>query len=176
MKKIIFILLLNTIGHFSFGQNNNHIIFGVNLDLDWYSLTNYQQLAYNLVDSDTSNKDPLIITDFEFSRDKINRSFLDIGFDELLLGFPRGMETKLNELKPEIFLARKNYKDINEYLYKYNIDITKSIALINQEFGNPKSSKLNDKYSVYEWKTFYSYIILTCREDDLTTTLIYTKQ
>jgi hypothetical protein len=176
MKKTLIIQTLILLVHMSYGQSNNHILFGIDLTSDWYSLTNYQQLSYFLVDSDTANHDPLVITDFEYSHDKISKSFLDIGYDELLLGFPRGMETKLRDLQPELFLARKSYNDMENYLHTFEKDISKTKYLLNQQFGNPELNMVREKYSLYKWKGVNYQIVLTSREDELTTTLIYTKE
>lgn len=176
MKQPLIILTLILLGHMSYGQSNNHILFGVDLTSNWNSLTNYQQLSYFLVDSDTANHDPLVMTDFEYSHDKISKSFLDIGYDELLLGFPRGMQTKLRDLQPELFLARKSYKDMEYYLHTFEKDISKTKHLLNQQFGNPKLNMVREKYSVYKWKGVNYQIVLTSREDELSTTLIYTKE
>jgi hypothetical protein len=176
MKKPLILLTLILLGHISYGQSNNHILFGIDLTSDWYSLTNYQQLSYFVIDSDTANHDPLVITDFKYSHDKISKSFFDISYDELLLGFPRGMQTKLRELQPELFLARKSYKDIKNYLNTSEKDISKTKYLLNQEFGNPELNMIRDKYSLYKWKGVNYQITLTCREDELSTTLIYIKE
>ena len=157
-------------------STNNNSFMGIDLNQNWYTLTNYQQLSYFLVDSDTANHDPLVITDFEYSHDKISKSFLDIGYDELLLGFPRGMQTKLRDLQPELFLARKSYKVMENYLLTFEKDISKTKYLLNQQFGNPELNMVREKYSVYKWKGVNYQIILTSREDELSTTLIYTKE
>lgn len=176
MIKTLIIQILLLLGYISYGQSNNHILFGIDLTSDWYSLTNYQQLSYFLVDSDTANYDPWVITDFEYSHDKISKSFLDIGYDELLLGFPRGMQTELRDLQPELFLARKSYNDMENYLHTFKKDISKTKYLLNQQFGNPELNMVRDKYSLYKWKGVNYQIVLTSREDELTTTLIYTKE
>ena len=175
MKKTFALLILIFFGYISYCQSSKHFLFGIDLKSDWYTLTNYQQLTYYLTDSDTNNNDLWVITDFEYSYDKIDKTFSEIGFNELLLGFPKGMQSNLQELQPEIFLARKNYKDIKDYYITSESDISKTKYLLNQEFGDPESNMIRDKYLVYEWNGVNYQIVLTCREDELTTTLIYTK-
>jgi hypothetical protein len=176
MKKTILILTLILFGFKSFGQFSNHFLFGIDLNSDWYTLTNFQKLTYYAIDSDTANNLPWVITDFNYSHNKISKSFMDIGYDELLLGFPRGMQDRLNELQPELFLSRKVYKDIEDYSNRSEIDIKKTIYLLKQEFGNPELNMIRDKFSTYEWKGTNYKIILTCRQDELNTTLIYIKE
>jgi hypothetical protein len=114
--------------------------------------------------------------DCDFIKDKIDNRFLSLGFQELLLIFQKDFKGNLNNLKPDVFLARTTYSNINEYAVKSKNDIEKSIALLNAEFGVPELNMIKDEYSVYKWKGVYNQLILTCRADELTTTLIYTKE
>lgn len=143
---------------------NNHSFMGIDLNQNWYALTNYQQLTYYLAEQDSSNNLPYVMTDFKFTHNKINNTFINLGFDELLLGFPRGMETKLGDLQPELFLARKKYEDRGDYLQKYEKDISNTKYLLSQTFGNPELNIIKDKYSVYNWKGINYQIILTSKE------------
>ena len=99
----------------------NHSFFGIDLNLDWKSLTNYQQLTYDLIEKDTPEDVPYIVTDFEFSHSKIDRLFFDLGFQELLLCFPKNGRTYSEDLKPEIFLSRYYYNS-NDYKSKSQTD------------------------------------------------------
>ena len=104
------------------------------------------------------------------------KRLLNIGFKELLLIFPKGYKGKLESLNPDIFLARISYTDIRDYVGKSNKDIEKILSLLKVEYGEPELNMIRDKYSVYKWNGVYYEIIVTCREDELTTTLIYTKK
>lgn len=101
---------------------------------------------------------------------------MNLGFKEFRLIFPKGHKGKLESLKPEMFLASFSYSDISDYASKSNNDITKILSLIKEKYSEPEIKMVNAKYSVYKWKGVYYQIILTCREDELTTTLIYSKE
>lgn len=173
MKKTI-ILIYALIPLICFSQSNKHILFGIDLDSDWNSLTNQQALAYFVQNEDKNSN--FVITDCEYIHDKIDTKFLNIGFKELLLIFPKGYKGKLDSLNPDMFLARISYADVREYVGKSNKDIEKILSILKDEYGEPELNMIKDKYSVYKFDGVYYQIILTCREDELTTTLIYTKK
>jgi hypothetical protein len=173
MKKTI-LLIFALIPLICFSQSNNHILFGIDLDSDWKSLTNQQALGYFIQNEDKNSN--FVITDCEYIHDKIDTKFLSIGFKELLLIFPKGYKGKLDSLNPDMFLARISYVDINEYEDKSNKDIEKILTVLKDEYGEPELNLIKDKYSVYKFNGVYYQIIVTCREDELTTTLIYTKK
>lgn len=172
MKIYIFILFA-FLPLFSNSQTSKHKFFGIDLDSDWYTLTNQQSLAYWLQDQDKNSN--FVIIDCDYNN-KIDSKFLNIGFNELLLIFQKGYKGKLDSLNPDTFLARISYTDISDYTSKSNNDITKILSLLKYEYGVPELNMIRDKYSVFKWNDVYSQIILTCRLDELTTTLIYTKK
>lgn len=173
--KILLLLYLAPIICFSQTQTSTdkYIFFGIDLNMDWYTLTNQSALRYYLEDQDKQSK--FVITDCDFIIEKIDPRFINLGFQELLLIFQKGFKGDLINLKPDIFLARITYSDINEYVINSKNDIEKSIALLNLEFGTPVLNMKKDEYAIYKWKGVHNEIILTCRSDELTTTLLYTK-
>jgi hypothetical protein len=169
---LILILLLFPIVCFS--QSSKNLFFGIDLDLDFYSLTNYQQLTYFLADSDTPKEIPYVMTDFEYYHNNIDKRLLSLGFDELLLGFPRGKQTQLNTLKPELFISRIFYTP-NNYELKSRSDISKIKSLIIDQYGEAELNMDKEDSSTYKWEGVFYEIILTTRKDDMKTTLLYLK-
>lgn len=170
MKKALLIIIL--IPLFCHSQSSKHNVFGIDLDLDWYSLTNYSKMTYFIADEE-NNKDPYVITDFNYYHNKIDPKFMEIGFTELLLGFPKGMQSKLDVLKPEILIARIYYNDKTKYKTRSNDDVMKILSLLKEEFGDADLNIIKEDYSLYKWNGVYYETILTCREDELTTTYTY---
>ena len=173
MKKTI-LLIFTLFPLICFSQSNKHILFGINLDSDWYSLTNQQALGYFIQNEDKNSN--YVISDCDYIRNKIDDKFLNIGFKELLLIFPKGYTGKMENLSPGIFIARIYYTDIREYINKSNKDIERTLSILKDDYGEPELNMIKDKYSVYKLNDVYCQIIVTCREDELTTTLIYTKK
>ena len=173
IKKTIF-LLFALIPFICFSQSNKHILFGIDLDSNWRSLTNQQSLGYFIQNEDKNSN--YVITDCDYIHDKINNDFLNIGFKEMLLIFPKGYKGKLESLSPGIFIARIYYTDIREYIGKSNNDIEKILSILKDEYGAPELNMKKEKYSVFELNGTYYQIVVTSREDELTTTLIYTKK
>lgn len=170
MNKLILFIILPLV---TFGQNSKNIFFGIDLNLDWYSLTNFSAASYYIADQE--NKLPYIVTDFKYYHDKIDSELLNLKFEELLLGFPKGNTQNFDKLKPELFIARKNYTDLSTYLINSRNDLTKSYDLLIKRFGDPDLNMIREKFTVYRWKKAYFDIVLTCREDELSTTILYVK-
>ncbi len=173
MKKILLIVIL--IPLFCHSQNSKHKVLGIDLDLDWYTLTNYSQLTYFLADEEYKD-DAYVMIDFEYYHPNVNPQFMNIGFTEMLLGFPKGMQTKLDVLQPEILLARIYYNDIATYKLKTDKDINKVLTLLQQQFGKADLNTVTDGVYLYKWNGVYYDAILTSRVDELTTTFVYSKK
>ncbi len=172
MKKII--ILLTLIPIISFCQVNKHNVFGIDLNLDWYSLTNYSMITYATTNYENKAA-PCVITDFKYYYDKIDKDFMDIGFSELLLGFPKD-KNDVHGLTPVILIARFNYKDLNDYKLYSNKNITKILALLKSKFGDAELNMVKEKTSLYKWSGENYETFLSSVENDLQTTYIYTKK
>lgn len=171
--RIFTFLILSIFPLLSNCQTIDRNFFGIDLESDWYSLTNQQSLAYWIQDEDkTSN---FVITDCSYISDKIDSKFLSLGFKELLLIFPKGYKGRLDSLKPEMFLSRISYSDIAEYSSNSINDMRNTLLFLKEKYGDPELNMIKEKYSVYKWKGVYYELILTCRQDELTTTIVYTK-
>lgn len=158
-----------------FAQAPRYNFFGIDLNLDWATLTNYQALTYDLIDQNTPDEVPYIVTDFEFSISKVDQRFLDLGFQELLLCFPKGGKTYSKDLKPHFFMARNTYSS-GEYKAKSQSDIVKIKSLIIEYYGEAGLNMVREEYSTYKWEGVFYQIVLNTNKDDLMTTLIYVKR
>jgi ABC-type Fe3+-citrate transport system substrate-binding protein len=175
MRKTLFILLIFA-AQLAYGQGSKPTFFGLDLDSDWYSLTNRSRAQYALSEIDSSNKLPLVISDCDYSKNKLLKEFSDFDFTLLLLGFPKGYVGNFNQLKPEVFFAIKKYKNTEEYLNKSKNDISNMKKIISAEYGYPELNMINEKYSIFKWKNAYFEIILNSREEELFTQIMCLKQ
>lgn len=173
MKKIIIIAMFLPV--ICFSQNNKHNFYGVDLDLDWYTLTNLQALSFHSA-LETNKEAQYVITEFKNSHNKIDSALLNIGFSELLLCFPKNINANLNTLSPDLFIARISYQNKISYKEKSETDMIKLLNVLNNKYGSADLNMKKELYSVYKWNGVYNETILTCREDELTTTLIYIKK
>jgi len=170
--RLLIVMVLFPVLGFAQAPRNN--FFGIDLNLDWQSLTNYQQLTYYLIERDTPEEIPYIITDFEFSITKVDQRFLDLGFHELLLGFPKDGKTYSKDLKPQLFLARNSYS-LLDYDEKSQSDIMKIKSLIVERYGEAGLNMVREEYSTYKWEGAFYQITLSTRVEDLTVVLLYFK-
>jgi hypothetical protein len=144
------------------------------MDADWYTLTDYSAVTYDL-SFELDPKSDYVTVDFKHSYDKIEKEFFDIGFDELLLSFPKIKNRNLNVLSPTIFIGRIKYSDLAEYNKNSKSDIERTLLLTKRTFGEPVLNMIKDKFTIYKWETDNYSVIVTCREEDLTTSFFYAK-
>lgn len=173
MRLLLFLLILAN-PFISICQSTSHIVFGVNMNADWYSLTNYSGITYDS-SIEENPKSEYVTVDFEYSYNKIDKEFLDIGFDELLLSFPKSENRSLKVLSPSILIGRIKYSDLGLYKKNSKADIERILTLTKKTYGEPVLNMLKDKFTIYKWETATYSIILTCREEDLTTSFYYAK-
>jgi hypothetical protein len=156
------------------GQTAQHKIFGINLDLDWTTLTGFQALAF--FEGARLSENQYVVTTFEYYNPNIDAKFKLLGFEELLLGFQKNTKIKLSELSPDFFLARTKYRDKEAYQTKSPREIIKAFTLFVREFGEPVLSSKKETYELYKWSDVYFDAILTSRLDELSTTFLYIKK
>lgn len=168
---MLFLFLIPSISNC---QVNDNIIFGIDLNLSWNSLTNYDALTYFA--KTKVSKIKYTVTDFKAYNHKINRDFLNLNFTEILLCFPKVDNPNLNELKPELLIARIRYENYNDYINKSSIDSKKILSVLRKEFGESKSSEVKEKFSYYYWEELKYTAALNFVEKDLTATFAYLKK
>ena len=106
-------ILILTISVFSFhlnAQDSKHDLFGLNMDLDWYSLTNYSALTYFSANENSSS--PYIVSDFDYHLNQVDIELETFNFSEYLIAFEKGLVATgsvLEKLSPILFLGRYNY-------------------------------------------------------------------
>ncbi len=167
---MLFLILIPSISNC---QVNNNIIFGIDLNLSWNTLTNYDALTYFEKTSNSKNK--YTVTDFSAYNHKINRDFLNLNFTEILLCFPKTEKPNLNELKPELLIARIRYENYSDYINKSSIDIKKILSVLRKEFGESKLSEVKENFSYYNWEDLNYSASLVFDEKNLTATFAYLK-
>jgi len=141
MKKILLLLLF--IPLVSFGQKSSHVISGIDLNKDWFTLTNQSVSSY-FVQEIYRKKLNLEGVSMDIDKDYLNnyvdKDFLSIGFTDLVLNFPAGNQSNLSTLEPTFFIATLKYGSNNEYLTNSSKDFNKIVYILMNEFDAPSSS------------------------------------
>ena len=176
MKKLILLLLF--IPLVSFGQDSSHIISGIDLNENWYTLTNQSQLSY-FVQEDNRKKQNLqgvtMDIDEKYLDSNADKDFLDIGFTDLVLNFPMGNQSNLNTLEPTIFMATKKYSSEKDY-NAYNLeDFNKIVFVLMNQYGAPNSTMKKDWGASFEWNLTNAQLMLTSNKTQHIV-LMYLKQ
>ena len=100
-------------------QSTNNNIFGVNLDLDWYSLTGNPAITYKLKDADESIK-YLVVTDCYYYLENVDTEFENLSFDSHLIGFKKGYEAEKSileklQINPRVVLGNFFFRIVLGY-------------------------------------------------------------
>ncbi len=172
MRNIFLILALGVVLN-ACCQSTNHNIFGVNLDLDWYSLTGNPAITYKLKDADESIK-YLVTTDCYYYLENIDTEFENLNFDSHLIGFKKGYEAEksiLEQLQPILLIGRYNYKDLATFQMKGFLDAKKLRDKLINLHGNPELKIEKSDFIVYKWVVGDLTIIVNSLEKDLRTAL-----
>lgn len=171
-----YIILLIVSGFFTgiYGQNSKHVLFGLDMDLDWYSLTNYSALSYAMADSDKSTS--YVVTDCDYYLDKVDIEIEKLGFDEYLIAFNKGItagKSEMESLQPLMYIGRYKYTNLasfkNNAFNKANFLKNKLIAI----YGNPDLKIEKSEFRVYKWVIDDFTIIVNAVQNELTTSLNY---
>lgn len=171
-----YIILLIVSGFFTgiYGQNSKHVLFGLDMDLDWYSLTNYSALSYAMADSDKSTS--YVVTDCDYYLDKVDIEIEKLGFDEYLIAFNKGVPASgpdLERLQPFMYIGRYKYSNLASFkssaFNKANFLKNKLIAI----YGNPDLKIEKSEFRVYKWVIDDFTIIVNAVQKELTTSLNY---
>tara|TARA_B100001094_G_scaffold209945_1_gene203847 strand:+ start:171 stop:704 length:534 start_codon:yes stop_codon:yes gene_type:complete len=176
MKKLILLLLF--IPLVSFGQDSSHIISGIDLNKDWFTLTNqsvgsyYNQEVYR---KNLNLEGVSMDIDKKYLDSNADKDFLDIEFTDLVLNFPMGNQSSLNTLEPTIFMATKKYSSEKDY-NAYNLeDFNKIVFILMNQYGAPNSTMKKDWGASFEWNLTNAQLMLTSNKTQHIV-LMYLKQ
>tara|TARA_B100001989_G_C24533157_1_gene462806 strand:+ start:503 stop:1042 length:540 start_codon:yes stop_codon:yes gene_type:complete len=178
MRRFYLIITLFLIAVCGFGQKSSHKISGIDLNENWYTLTNQSQLGYFVQENYRKKQNLQGVTvdiDEKYLEQNVNKDFLSIKFTELILSFPMGNQTNLNTLSPSLFMATKMYSS-NEDYDAYNLeDFNKIVFILMNQFGAPNSTMKKDWGASFEWNLTNAQLILTSNKTQHII-LIYIKQ
>ena len=163
-------------------KTSNHIFFGLDLNKDWYSLTDYSQLNYVFFKKDNPNQSIMYVKPNDLSYGNLKqddnwriKEFKKLGF-KLMLGFPTDYINRDLKHIPTKLIATYNYVNINNR-YKFDKYVNKDrsyeqeegveklidlISLLNHYYGNlSKYGETLNKLNEIEQRKVYGRLILS---------------
>jgi len=172
--RFILLLIISVFFTGIYGQNSRHVLFGLDMDLDWYSLTNYSALGYFVADSDSSTK--YVVSDCDYYLNKVDIEIEKLGFDDYVIAFRKGVKaskSSLDTLQPLLYVGRYRYANLASYksnaVNNANYLKNKLTAL----YGNPDLKIEKSEFSLYKWVIEDTTIIVNTEQSDLLTSLTY---
>ena len=154
------------------------IVFGVNFNSNWYDLTNLSGLEYWTQDEGAKQRGDdnglsWVIVEFEYSKNKLDKSLLDLALDETYMGFRKGNFSTLKSLQPELLLFTKIYNP-NERFYERAVQDRRMLErMIGYNLGNETILVDDENAFAAKWSNQFGTAILTCRFDDHEIILMY---
>ena len=176
MKNILLTLVL-FVSFVSKGQNDTNTILGVDLDKDFYTLTDSGAGGYIIAGEENFNKN-IPGASFNISQEYLinnaNKEFLKIDFNKIILVFPySGSSEGLYKLKPTFLFATKTYDKKSEYETNNLNDFNKVAYLLMNQFGPPKSTMNMDWGANFTWRLPNMSLYLTTHNIEQNVQLIY---
>jgi len=176
MKKLLLILLcLPMIG---FGQISSHIISGIDLNKDWYTLSNQSVSAYYMQEQfRIENNLPGVGVNFDenYLLNYADKDFLNIGFTDFMLIFPQGNQSNLDKVEPKQFYAFLKYKSETDYNALNEKVFTNIASILMEQFGPPNKTMKKSWGAMFEWSFDNAQIILNTNKTEHIS-LVYTKK
>ena len=168
MKKLLLLSALLIFG-FSFGQTSSHIVFGIDLNKDWYTLTEQSATAYFIQeDFKKKNNQPGVSVDIseEYLNSNGDKEFLGIGTFEIVLVFEQGQQSNLKDALPSSMLINLSKYGKSEKSAKMKAFSKLSSLLMNQ-FGAPSSTMKKDWGSNFQWNLTNAQIMLNLQYEEI---------
>ena len=161
MKTLLLILLL--VPMISFGQTSSHIISGIDLNKDWYTLTNLSELSYYDSWVSTGQKFANALINENYLKENAFKGFLKIGFERIILVFGDKdiVDRDLHKLSPYCFIATKEYDNIINY---NDFDVV--LNVLKFQYGKPNKVENNDWGDLVEWNFDNAQILLTTKKNE----------
>jgi len=167
MKKFLFIIYL--LPNICFGQSESHIISGINLNDDWYMLTNQSALSYysQLNYCNENDIDGVTMSiDESYLKDKVNDDFLNIEFTDLTLVFPKGEVSSLDKLQPYMFMASLKYSSDSEFRVLSEKEFSNIASILMNQFGPPNNSMKESWGASFQWELDNAQLALSSSKTD----------
>lgn len=164
-------------------QNSSHRIFGIDLNLDWYTLTELSLISYDLGKMEGDKQKIPFVTvgvDDEYLNQNATEEFLNIGFKNVLIFFPildiAVTPDNVKELTPVVFTANIEYTSDTEYAKNAKGDFNRVVYLVMDQFGAPDSTMKKEWGASFQWKFGNAELLLNMTKNGHNISLAYLKK
>jgi hypothetical protein len=165
--RFFFFLLTFNFSILSFSQNLD--FFGIDLNKDFYSLTNASKLSYVRFQEATPKSKYVA---FYPSKEISLSEFEQIGMLEVILYFDRDFVGNLNKLLPSLCMVSKYYNSLDDFSKNAFIDYNKILSNLKTKFGNPSKNVVGNKASTSVWVISNKQIVFSMDKEEKKLTLI----
>ena len=179
MKKLFFSLIVISC-QLTFGQIGSNNFFGIDLDKDWYTLTEQSGIAYTLFKHQNPDSPLVTVNLHESISNLINPDLLEIGLD-LKLGFEIKQVSDFDNLFPIHLFGSVKFQSLSEYRLIGIDKFSKLFSLLVKKFGFPtqmavaSDPDIDSGTFVWERKNF-SILINSNAANNKSIQLIYSKK
>ena len=155
-------------------NDDTHKIFGLDMDLDWYSLTNYSSITYAIANADESTN--YVVTDCEYYLKQVDAEIEQLAFDDYVIAFNKGAtanKSGLENLYPLFYIGNYRYNDLASFRSEgfNHADYLKDKIIAT--YGDPLTKTENTEFRVYRWVVNDFEIIVNSVQSKLSTSLYY---
>ena len=167
MKTLLLILLL--VPMISFGQTSSHIISGIDLNKDWFTLTNQASQAYWMQEKfrkENNLPGVGVELDKKYLSEFADKALLKIGFTDFILIFPQGNQKNLDIVEPMHFYAKKTYPSEIDYDTLNEKDFANIAYILMLQYGAPNKTMKKHWGAMFEWNFENAKIVLNTNKTD----------
>jgi hypothetical protein len=138
------------------------IFFGIDLNSDWYTLTNISKQDYVIYTWDNPESKTICVA----PRKELSiAEFTSMGIDKISLCFSVG-ERDLNLLKPEFCLGRHNYESESEFKSNAYRDFNILLEKFKKIYGQPSENNSGEAATAVQWVFSNQQIFISIDRED----------
>ena len=168
--KFVYLFMAIFLCNISNAQVIKHDLLGLNMDLDWYTLTNYSAISYFVGKSDTNSS--WVVADCDYHLKSVDIELESLMFTDYVIAFSKSSEANgaaLRSLSPLMFVGRYIYDDVSSFNLRGFKDAENLKKKISRIHGEPILTMDKPEFKVYKWqKDDYTIIVNSVRSEKLT--------
>lgn len=147
------------------------VFFGMDMNQDWYTLTNYSLLTY----FQEAEENDLVASDFEYYLNKVHIELEDFELDLLVVfeSIKNANSRVLESLFPYMLVGRHLYDNDRIYDLESSSDCKFLLDKVARTYGKPDLVIEEIDLKLYKWNFDFGTITLRSSRTESNTALIY---